>query len=277
MVPYGALREERERRQAAERSAAERQAKLEGRLEEIARRLAAPDPTPQAPAPIDIDLDPVAALKAVKQQVDQFASMTAEQRVAAERQAAEQTQFFEFRDKYVTAANEFKAEAPDFDAAYQHFIQARDSALDAAGYTDPAQRAAILANEERTIAERALSQGRNPAAQIYAVSKSFGYKRSEPAPNGAAPIAPSAAPAAVPSAAAPAPIPVAAPTEAQKLAAVSAGVERGSRSIGNSGGAPVPKMDLQTIFTMSDEEFGQAVSDKEFKAMMRAHYASSTA
>ncbi len=267
MVPYGALREERERRQAAERQAAERQAKLEGRLEEIARRLAAPEPAPQAPAPLDIDADPVAALKAVKQQVDQFAALTAEQRTAAERQQQQHQQFQEFHSKYVKAAADFKATNTDFDQAYQHFIASRDSALQAAGFTDPAHRAAILANEERTIAEKAFAEGDNPASRLYAVSKSFGYKRSEPAPAAAAASPAPAGAASQP--AAPAPT----PTEAQKLAAVSAGVARGSQSIGAAGGAPPPKLSLETIATMSDEDFGRAINDADFKKMMRAHYA----
>jgi hypothetical protein len=82
-------------------------------------------------------------------------------------------------------------------------------------------------------------------------------------------VAPS--PAASPQA--PAPVPNAAPTEADKLAAVSKGVAQGAKSLGTVGGAPTPKLDLKTLNSLSDDEFASMVSDKDFKTIMRAHYA----
>jgi len=242
LVPLKALHEEREARRALAdelKQQGERYAKLEGRLQELGQRFGQAPPQQQdqqQQRPPSVEEDPVGAIKRVDDTV----------RLLAEQQQAQQ-QEREFVTAYGNAARQFSANQTDFGNAYQHLMAARDGELQAIGFADPAQRAAIIANEERSIAIRAFREGVNPAERIYALAKARGY-----------------APPAAEAAATPSPAPAAAggavntsERSASEKVAQTQRAQEAARSLSGGGSASSGGLTLDALAEMSEEEFAK--------------------
>jgi len=239
LVPIKALHEERDARKALADQLRERDdrfARLEGRLQELGQRFGQPQQQEQQRPP-SVEEDPVGAIKRVDDTV----------RSLAERQQAEH-QEREFVTAYGNAARQFAATQTDFPGAYQHLMAARDGELQAIGFTNPAQRAAIIANEERSIALRAFSENVNPAERIYALAKARGY--AAPAAEAAASASPSPAPAATA-------VNTSERSASEKVAQTQRAQEAARSLSGGGGSASSGGLSLDALADMSDEEFGQ--------------------
>ncbi len=77
---------------------------------------------------------------------------------------------------YQSDARNFISQTPDFADAYRHAMVKRDKDLQIMGYKNPNDRAQILQNEEMSLAQNLLQQGRSPAEVIYNWAKEHGYQ-----------------------------------------------------------------------------------------------------
>lgn len=136
---------------------------------------------PRAPETIpDVNTDPVghfaakdalrerelAELKQWKQQFDQQGQQLSQQQqlVAA----------------YQADATAFKAKAPDWDNAYQHFMKSIVEASIEAGAT-PEQAMQEMQIQEQRIVATALRNGKSPAEVVFNSAKRWGYQAKPPA------------------------------------------------------------------------------------------------
>lgn len=276
MVPVGELAQERERRRRAEETA--RQERLErerlaGRVDEIARRMGqSQQPAPPAPAEVDIDADPVAALKAERAARKQLEADNERRRAEQQATTEQQQQIQAIQTRYAASARDFARDNPDWDQAYHHFVQTRERAYIALGYSDPVERQNLLNRDEIILAARAFHEGANPAERLYAAAAELGYRKPAPAAappladNGVTPAAPAAPAPQQPQSGAPR-----MPTEAERLAALQRG-SSASTSLGQSGGnAPASSLTLESMLKMSEEDFNK-IPPIAFEKAMMAHY-----
>lgn len=161
-VPHEALHEARTReREAREEAKAARQV-LE-RLVAIQERQAQPQGKADAPAIPDLETDPVGHFKAKYEALERTVQ-----------QVQQPFQRQQFIAAYASKASEFKAEAPDFDAAYAHAQGALSKLAGFYGITP--------ADAEIQLAEAAMRQGKNPGQAIYEFAKANGYTGPKAAP-----------------------------------------------------------------------------------------------
>lgn len=161
-----------------------------GALEAYIQQLQNTQQQPTAPPAPDSDVDPLGAMLHKLEQVNKT---VADLQAALNQQQSQQsqlTQFQQFQQRVGQLRDEFAKTTPDFDAAYAHIRNARISDLRAYGLTDEKIQQAIF-QEEATLAENAIRNGRNPAQVIYEMSKRHGYVPK---------AAPAAAPPATPDA-----------------------------------------------------------------------------
>lgn len=189
MVPLSELMQERERRRAIEADLQRTRdefvrgnARLEQLMETVGKIAQPPRQAEQAP---DINTDPVGFFKwQAERQEREIAELRAfkqQQEQTGQQRAAE--------DQFITAyradAAAFRAKSPDFDPAYEHFMQTvYDMATDA-GATPQQARQEVLAQEQRLV-RTALQNGRSPAEAVYGAAKRWGFQPPATAQNGAA-------------------------------------------------------------------------------------------
>ena len=184
-VPLKDLQEERaEKKQLREELKAYRewQAQLAQRLQQApftqgAPQPAAPDPKTQPLEYINHVLGNVQNSTAELQQWRQQQEQAAQQRAQLERV-----------DAWMAAHEEaFAKTQPDYRDAYRYAEEAREQELKAIGYTDPAQRAAILRANRLEIMSNAAQQGRNPAELVWEYVRARGFtakaNRGNPGPS----------------------------------------------------------------------------------------------
>lgn len=190
LVDLRALKAERGKRKEAERLAREKEiefAKAQERLamlqqaweQEQAQRQQATQP--QAP---DKEADPLGYLEHQLQQ-------EREARAQLEQQFKQQQGFSQQREQvtmlantYKAAADQFKAQTPDFLEAYNDLYAKLDKEMELAGVADPNQRRQQLMNSELQFVATQLRMGKNPAQAVYEMARLRGYspKATEPAP-----------------------------------------------------------------------------------------------
>lgn len=155
---------------------------LEARLEQLNSK---PPEVPDPPAP-DPNTDPLGAMMHQLATVNKTVAQLQAQLVQQQQQSQQLTEFQRFQQQVHTLRNEFVKTTPDFDAAYAHVRDARVADLKMLGYTeDKIQRQ--LFEEEATLAQNAIKQGRNPAQVVYEMAKRHGYTAK---PGTAAPTPP---------------------------------------------------------------------------------------
>lgn len=192
LVDLRALKAERGKRKEAERLAREKEiefAKAQERLamlqqaweQEQAQRQQTQQPAPQSP---DKDADPLGYLEHQLQQ-------EREARAQLEQQFKQQQGFSQQREQvtmlantYKAAADQFKAQTPDFLEAYNDLYAKLDKEMELAGVADPNQRRQQLMNSELQFVATQLRMGKNPAQAVYEMARLRGYspKAAEPAP-----------------------------------------------------------------------------------------------
>jgi hypothetical protein len=91
-----------------------------------------------------------------------------------EQQNSLRTQLNEFTQSVQAAKTTFESTTPDFKDAYAHIRALRTEDLRAVGATD-AQISQVLLQDEFQLAQHAIQRGRNPAEEMYAMAKRYGY------------------------------------------------------------------------------------------------------
>lgn len=152
----------------------------------------------------------------------------AQQTEATQRGQAEQ----QFMQTYRQQAEQFAGTQKDFGEAYKFMNERRASMYNVLGYS-PQDVARMVAQDERAFVYKSLQDGVNPAERIYALAKHDGYVLSEET------------------------------TESQIDT-----IERGQaqKSLGSNGGAP-KKTTLESLASMSDDDFAEATKDGKWKAL----------
>lgn len=288
-VRHGAFHKERETRKKLQAELADRDKRIADLSEKFARgderlRLlseALTPPAAQAADPVKTaeaalgpmpnpEQDPLGAIAWQAKKIEliegRVGGVAGEVGKVQEQTAAQVTES-NLRTAYASDARAYIGKVPDFPEAYSYLLQLRDKQLEVIGYSDPNQRARILQQEERDLADGALKSKRSPSDQLYKLAESMGYKKA--APTAAAVVADPAVAAAVPAAATPAAAaPAAQPTATDELARLRAGKEA-SMSLSNGGGSPPPATSLESIAAMSDQDF-QALLRKNPNALNQA-------
>jgi hypothetical protein len=254
--PRKALHEERERRRAIAKERDEIKTnftKLQSRIDtltEIAKTAASPLQPLKAEAPTeipDINTDPVGHFKALRAQDRAELDQMKAWKVAQERQFEQTNNVQRISQLAQAQESEFKKTTPDYDQASAHLMQQRDAELLAYGISDPMERKNIIAQDAIQIAASALGQNKNPAQVIYEMSKARGYVGKAPA--------------------AASPAPGKAPTEAEKVRMAAAGQKAGA-SLGQLNGAASPPTTLESLASMSDEDFAKATAGGQWRKLM---------
>jgi hypothetical protein len=174
----------------------DRNARLDERMRVFREAMEAPDAAAQAaaqpkPKP-DREADPFGymqwqdeQLTQIASRLDQFTSQTQEHAAAIE---LTQT-FRQDAGQYVRTNPDFWESAPNArDGAYHYLMRSRDAELQAAGYSDAAERLRIITADERDIVARAFhARQRNPSAPspseiLFNLATSRGYQRRAAAP-----------------------------------------------------------------------------------------------
>ena len=216
-------------------------------------------PQPQAPAIPDMATDPVghivARLDQTQQRVDQFGQGSQQQQQAWTQQQQQAQVLQNFVMRATALENEFKAEAPDYDAAYKYLEQQRAKELTRIGVRDAAERARIILTQNVSIADIAMQNGENPAKVIYELAQDRGY-------------APARSPARQEQAAEPEQVPNGM-TDRQRLDTLAAGQQQ-ARSIGNMRGAAPPPLTAQRLLEMDGDEFMKMIKTPAGKAALGA-------
>ena len=183
----GALGEERAR---ARQEKAEREAMATqlANMQELMRRFA-----PQQPQEEKHPLEPlVEYVKGLGDKVQTFERETAAQR--------EEREIMSFA---IAGEQQFRSQAPDYEAAINHLGQSRMMELEillpdtpdvqdlarAQGHNSVVElRQATMLQERKQLAVQAKKMGRNPAELLYTISQQRGYQRPAPAAPAANPI-----------------------------------------------------------------------------------------
>ena len=168
------LQEERRARQAAQSLASE---KLETMRQEMLERFS----EPEAPAP-DLNENPGAhlahGLRELRDRVDGLGRLTMEQReqnALMEQQRAAHAQLAALESEGYAARERFVAQAPDYDDAVGHLVSHARTLKMAEGLTGPALDNELKRLELVHIA-RCRHEGKDPAAEAYAMAKQLGYQ-----------------------------------------------------------------------------------------------------
>lgn len=170
-----AMHEERMRRKEEQRARRDLEAKVKAMEERFQQLVAEQNKIPRIEeAPVD-NLDTRLAL--IEQQ--ERARQEQAQKEALEKQYKQESErvLSDYRDM----AEDFKAEAPDFTDAYNHFVQVRIAEFKALGYSDDEAADAAL-QDELQFADSLMRQGKNPAKVIYEITKARGWKKAEQKP-----------------------------------------------------------------------------------------------
>jgi len=224
-VKVGVLRREREKAKEA-RLAQQQQAQ---QLAELTRQI---QELKNPPRELQAEEVPHVALQRV-QQIEQ----------ALNESAAKQ----QFIGKYQQAAAQFAQQQPDFAQAYNHALGVRRTMYETAGYA-PEQVNALMESEEAAIVERAFLSGENPAAKLYKIAQTLGYKPA------AAKTTEKAAPDKL-------------VDSAEKLAKIAEGMNKNKSTAGGGSADNAPT--LQEIADMDDAEFDKIAGDpKKWKKLM---------
>lgn len=236
-VPYGALKEERERRKQAERKYEQDMAKLNERLAAI-QQAVAPAQDQAQPAP-SLEDDPTAYL------ANEISTIkgTLEQ---AREEAARIAQYRQVNLALRQDEEAFRKESPDFDEAANFIGQHRRRELELMGLDQEAigQR---IQQEFSEIIKNTLPRGQSPSRTVYELAKARGYQ-----PKSAQ--APAAAPA---------------PAAASKIDNIDRG-QKAARSLSAAGGAaPQSALTPQALLEMDDDEFAQATKGKNWSKFFR--------
>ena len=217
---WAELKRTRERAQRAEQEAKQRAEEAERHRLAALRVLEAhgqrQQPQPQQPEVQipDVETDPVGHFKARMEAAERRLQAVAQPIVAQQHEA-------QFANTVRAHVQQFAAQTPDYQPAYQHAWGVMERMAASIG-TTPQQI-------ERMIAAQALQAGRNPGQAVYEFAKAAGYTGPQPAK------APE-------------------PPADQVMQTLERGAQA-ARSVGGGGGRTPPRITLEAIANMSPREY----------------------
>jgi hypothetical protein len=257
-IRHGAFHRERKLRQAAEKQMAEFQERIareqseRARIDERLRILmeaSQPQPQPgqpgaqgEQPKVPNPEEDPFAYMRYLE---DRLNAVTQQNQQVGET-VQEEREHAALKTAFMTDAQRYAQQTPDFMSAYQHLMTARDRELSRLGMDNPHERADIIQREERQIVAECFRRGKSPSELIYDLAKDRGYAKPAPAP------------AAAPAAEAPA-VTTAKPSAIAQVAAIKRGTEA-SKSLGSAAGGGTTPVTAESLAAMDEEEFHRVVS-----------------
>lgn len=244
---HPALVEERERRKVAEQSLAEERRRFDERLSQVLQRIGVPQQQvaqQQVEIP-PLDKDPIAHFQARLAQSEQIIAQLAQGTRQQQQQSTQQQVAQAVQLTAQAQENEYRSATPDYNDAAAFLRQSRHQELTDLGFTNAAEREALIAQEALQIAGRAIQQGRNFPGIIYKLAQGRGFKAGA----AATPPATDSANGAQPQQQAPA--------AAERLQTAANGQQQ-ARSISGARGTAAPTgMTAQRLLEMSPEQFGE--------------------
>lgn len=232
-VPHGALHEERQKRKALEKRAAEyeaRMAKMERAWEEAQKRLQPAEDAPKAP---DFDTDPAGWLKHQLETTGKTVQQLQQEREAETKLRQQQAQEQQFIARVQADEAEFTKEQPDYPEAVTWLRDKRIRMFELAGMS-PQEAAQAVYGESIYYAQNAIRSGRNPGEVFYGLAREMGYSGPKPKQNDAA----------------------------ARIEKLQKGQERSSRM--SSGGESAENITLAQLAELEGEEF-----DKEWNRLRK--------
>lgn len=220
-----------------------REATLNGRmsvLERLARGLPGTEEA-QKPVVIDPDADPLGAIKNTYQTVEE---LKAQLKQRDDREAAH-SQEQQFVRSYQQAADAYTQDVPDFPDAYKHLIKGRVDELTLMGH-DENMVAQLVAAEEKMVINTALEKGKNPLNSLYELAKMRGYAKAAETP--------------------------AVQTKTDDVTKILAmkKAEPATRTLSNAPGNASSTPSLDDLANMSEDEFAEATSGKNWRKLFGA-------
>lgn len=174
-VDYGALKEERTKRQALEKQLQD-EAVLRARMEERWRILQeANRPQQQQSAPPEPDTDIFGAVKHDRQVIQSVTNKLSQW----ENQQRQQAQMAQLNNWAAAQEKAFKQDKPDYDGALEYLRQSRLEEMKDAGL-DGQQAVAALQMEELQLIVQSARQQKNPAELAYSIAKRRGFQAPKP-------------------------------------------------------------------------------------------------
>lgn len=229
--------------EAVRRSLADEQARriqAETRAQELERQLQAKS-TPPAPESPDPTTDPLGAMMHQLAQVNGTVTELQKQLTQEQQKNLLKQQFDQFTTSVRQIKEDFERSTPDFADAYNHIRTVRTEDLRTLGVPE-AQIPQALLQDEIQLAQAAISRGKNPAEEMYAMSKRYGYQPKTAAP-----------PAAKP------------PTPEEKLAALQKGADA-SRQPPRA--APASDLTVEGLKDAGDADLNKMVQDDSLWAKL---------
>ena len=169
-VPLQALQQERaEKKQLRDELKAywEWQAELAQRLQQM--------PTAQAPQAPDAQTKPLEYINHVLGNMQATTAELQQWRQQQEQTAQQRAAVQQVSDWATAQEQEFAKGQPEYHDAYRYAADARDRELQALGFADPAQRAAIVRQNTAEIINNAIQSGRNPAELVWEYAQARGF------------------------------------------------------------------------------------------------------
>jgi hypothetical protein len=273
-VPQQALHAEREKRKAAEKALAEKEAALilarteqekkdavlqaridmitaAVRAEPAAPVVTAPAPAAEEPLP-DENTDPVGYFKALTNQLKKTVETQGAMLSGFTEQQRQAQQAAELRNWGVAQEQAFEAAEPSYREAMAWLTKSRHEELAAIGIADPGARQQIINGDITQIANNAKNTGANFAERLYRVAQTRGWQKKV-AEVPAAPISVVTEPPAIP------PLEVAASDVAARAARIAEGRENAT-TIGSLGSAPPARLSVEKISNMSEADFAKFIT-----------------
>lgn len=229
MVPYGAMHEERMRRQELQReieSYKQRTERMERTFQEVMQRT-----QPQERPPV-FDEDPLEALRYNQNkqaEAVEFMYQTLEQQRA---QAEHSQRLNAFKEMCDNSVQEFQKVAPDYQDAYRWLTENRLQEYETLGY-DRKTAINLMIDDEKALAATAYRNGINPCERLYELAKHRGYKNQSTQ------------------------------ASSDKFNQLERGM-KASKSLGAPGGSAPQAMTLEALASMDDDDF-----DKNWEKIMR--------
>jgi hypothetical protein len=122
-----------------------------------------------------MDEDPVGHLTATQNIMMSYILDQAQKNQQSQQRMQESAQLNRMVYDYKTEAAQYSKKTPDFNNAYEFFVQKKQEEYMERGYT-PEEAHEMLIEDEIDIVARAKSQGQNPAERVYNVARKYGYQ-----------------------------------------------------------------------------------------------------
>lgn len=250
-VPLAALQEERAERKRIRDELQRMQQQQDALVQRILANQQQPAPQEQQVQIPDYATDPVGHLRAtnesLQRQLQQLTSYLSGQHQQQEQMTQQQQQQAAVANFIATHEQEFRAKAPDYDAAAEFLQRSRAEEYRALGMNNPIQIRNALQQDLIAMANIAYQNGTNVAEAAYQLAKARGYKQAAASP------------------------PLGADQRQQqdnaaRLAAIAQGQQHAA-SLSQSGGAAPAPMSIEKLLAMSDAEFSKATSGMNWQKL----------